>query len=281
MPSSITHELIARSAMALLKAEDRASIERAPDYFYLGAQGPDLFFFCKFFAGKKNFGKRLHRGGLYRWFTAMREEIARRTGEERDKCLAYALGFCTHLEADTAFHPFVYAYLTEKGLKKGEHQRIENDWDVYFAATIDEREVRGYRFPFDLKKIAREGVLFCFVRDSARRLGYDFRKGSFRRALLFFRWYLLHFHRRRFRVFLPIVPQLYPRRTPDPACLGGESFRRITGERDADALYLAAAAGAARRMEEFLAPSPLPAPFSRHLLTGELMPKEENPSVTP
>ncbi len=272
MPSSITHELIAKSAAALLSKEERQHISAAPDYYYLGAQGPDLYFFYKPQQGKKNWGKILHRGRVYEWFCALIKALSSRTGEERDKCLAYALGFCTHLEADAAFHPFVYGYLKENKFKKSVHQRIENDWDVYFAATLEERSVRAYAWPFDLKKIAREGVLYAYLRDAAALLAITIKKGAFRRALNFFRWFCMHFHRKRFRYLLPFVPQLYPRAVPDPHILGGAQFARLSGEENADALFLTAAQNAACRMEDFLgclSGSPLPSAFSRHLLTGE------------
>lgn len=272
MPSAITHELIAKSAAALLGTEERRCISSAPDYFYLGAQGPDLYFFYKPQETKRNFGKLLHRGGVYRWFEALLAALDGRTGEEKDKCLAYALGFCTHLEADSAFHPFVYGYLKERGLKKSEHQRIENDWDVYFAATLEEKEVRGYRWPFDIKTILREGVLYAYLRDAARIWGKKITKGAFKRCLRFFRWYLKHFHKKHFRYLLPIVPSLYPHRTPDPDVIENPLFARLAGEKNADALYLAAAERAAARMKEFLSAAngaPLTPAFSRHLLTGE------------
>lgn len=274
MPSSITHELIAKSAAALLNKEERQAISSAPDYFYLGAQGPDLYFFYKPLGMKKNWGKILHRGAIYRWFEAMLAALSSRTGGEREKCLAYALGFCTHLEADAAFHPFVYKYIKENGLKNKSHQRIENDWDVYFAAVMEETDVRGYRFPFDLKKIAREGVLYAYLRDAADVLGKKIEKGAFRRSLRLFKWYCEHFHRKHFRYLLPFFPQLYPNQRPNPAVLEGKDYR-LAGAESADALFLLAAKRAADRMKEFLTAlggAPLPEEFSKHLLTGEKVP---------
>ncbi len=277
MPSSITHELIAKSAAALLGKEHRQAALSAPDYYYLGAQGPDLFFFYQPLK-KNNFGKALHRGGLYRWFEALLSALSSRTGTEREKCLAYALGFCTHLEADVAFHPFVYGYMKENGLKKREHQRIENDWDVYFAATLEEKGVRGYGWPFDLKKIAREGVLYAYLRDAADIWGKKIERGAFNRCLRFFRWFLKHFHKKHLRYLLPFVPQLYPRRTPDAGITENPLFARLTEAANADALFLAAAGHSAERAEEFLRAadggSPLSPAFSRHLLTGESLPAD-------
>lgn len=276
MPSAITHELIAKSAAALLGKEEKALCFAAPDYFCLGAQGPDLYFFYKPLEMKKNWGKVLHRGTIYRWFGCLLSALSSRGGIEREKCLAYALGFCTHIEADGAFHPFVYRYLKENGLKKKEHQRIENDWDVYFLRTLEEKEARGYAFPFDLKKISREGVLYAYLRDAASLFGKKIKKGAFKRMLLLFRWYCLHFHRRHFRYLLPVFPQLYPRRTPAEDVLGGEKFADLAGEQTADALFLLAAKRSADRMREFISAvggAPLPDDFSRHLLTGERVPQ--------
>ncbi len=278
MPAGITHELIAKSAAALLKREDRSAISY-PAYFYLGAQGPDLYFFYKPLEMKRNWGKVIHRGTVYRWFASLLSALSSRTGEERKMCLSYALGFCTHLESDAAFHPFVYRYLAENGLKKKVHQRIENDWDVYFAATLEETDVRGYKWHFDLKQIAREGVLYAYLRDAADVFGKKIKKGAFRRCLLLFRWYCLHFHRKHFRYLLPFLPQLYPRPVPDPEVLEGRQFSAFSGAENADALFLLTAERAARRMEEFLRAdrgAPLPDTFSRHLLTGEFLPPDQD-----
>lgn len=272
MPSAITHELIAASAKELVPKRIREIVGRAPDYYYLGAQGPDLFFFYRPLK-RGNFGKLLHRERLYEWFTALLDAIPAQ--EERDKALSYALGFCGHLEGDAAFHPFVYAYLADGNLSKREHQRIENDWDVWFLATVREKEVFGYSFPFDLKKIARSGTLWTYLNDAAGRMGVKLKRGAFKRCLRLFSLYLRHFHRRRGRILKPFFPTFYPNETPDRGVLGGERFLSLSGNKgkDAEELFLLAAKNSAQRMEEFFScfesGAPLPPSFSRHLLTGE------------
>ena len=65
MPASITHELIARECLKLLPAPAADAACRAPDYYFLGAQGPDLFFFhAPFRRDLPNLGKSLHRNRL-------------------------------------------------------------------------------------------------------------------------------------------------------------------------------------------------------------------------
>ncbi len=275
MPSSITHELIAAQSLSLLRCNARELIERAPDYFYLGAQGPDLFFFYRPLAGD-NLGKLLHRTRVHDWFTALLKALPGHTGEEFEKCLAYALGFCSHLAADIIFHPFVYRYLGETGADRFTHQEIENDWDVYFLASLRGTTPENYRFPFDLKQISADGILFCYLAEAGRLFGRELSASAFRRMLAGFSAYLRHFHRAHGRILKPFLPALYPRETPSPAYLGGGSFQRLANGlgKDADALFRRAAEESAERicafLEAFNADMGLPESlFSFHMLTGE------------
>ena len=45
MPSCITHQLISERARELLPEPVKEAAERRHDYYFLGAQGPDVFFF--------------------------------------------------------------------------------------------------------------------------------------------------------------------------------------------------------------------------------------------
>lgn len=275
MPSSITHELIAQEALERLHCNAKELAERAPDYYYLGAQGPDLFFFYRPLS-RENFGKYLHRTRVYEWFSALLKALPGHTGEEFEKCLAYALGFCSHLAADVVFHPFVYRYLSETDAPRMTHQEIENDWDVYFLASLRGESAENYRFPFRLGEIAAEGILYRYLSEAGRLFGQTFSAAAFRRMLKLFGVYLTHFHRAHGRILKPFFPELYPRKDPAPAYLGGGSFERRTRGlgKDADALFMRAAQESAERicafLEAFNADMPLPdALFSFHLLTGE------------
>lgn len=275
MPSSITHALIAKAALPLLPDAVRAAAEREPDYYLLGAQGPDLFFFYRPLSRKEyNLGKTLHRKNVYEWFSALLSALSGREGEERDKCLSYALGFCSHLSADAVFHPFVYAFLEHTAAPKKTHQIVENDWDVYFLREKEGKSAAGYRFPFSVKKIAREGVLFRYVRDAAASLGREVKKGAFKRMFRIFGWYLHHFHRAHFKYLRPLgFSYLYPRKKPTEGCLNGETFETLSGAKDADELFERAAEQSAERIGAFfeaLGGKPLEKElFSRHMLTGE------------
>ncbi len=273
MPSSITHELIAMETLELLPKGAQTAVSRALDYYTLGAQGPDLFFFYRPLSGF-NLGKFLHRNRVAEWFGAMLLSLCDRTGEEFEKCLAYALGFCTHLSADAVFHPFVYRYLEATNSPKGVHQEMENDWDVYFLKSIRGRSPEQYEYPFRLKEMAADGILYRFISDCTQKLGISLSAAPFRTMMRTFSLYLAHFHG-RVHLLSPFgLSHLYPNEVPDEAYLRGKQFEALAGAKSADELFLRAANDGAVAVTAFLdafnADMVLPKDiFSRHMLTGE------------
>lgn len=278
MPASITHELLAEEALDQLSSGARKSILHAPPYYFLGAQGFDLFFFYEPIFGRgENLGKRLHRRQVYEFFSSASRALTNFTGEAFEKSLAYALGFCTHLAGDVVFHPFVYNYLAENEEKKHAHQRIENDWDVYFLRELKSRSAVRHEYPFDLKVIAKEGVLYPFLKDVLGGIGIAFKEGGFLRMMKGFSRYLKHFHTGGVRFLRPFgLAAFYPTNAPSKDVLGGSEFARYSEGQGttADALFLRAtqesAACIGAFLEAFNAETPLShALFSRNLLTGK------------
>ncbi len=277
MPASITHELVAWEALGLLPEKTREQIFSAPSYYYLGAQGPDLFFFYKPFARGENLGRSLHRTGVKAWFSSMLAALCSFTGREFSRSLAYALGFCTHLAADAVFHPFVYRYLRRTDAPRFTHQEIENDWDVYFSEKLRGERATRYIHPFDLSAVAAEGTLYRFLSETAGRVGKELSPAPFRRMCKEYALYLRHIHARHGRVLRLVgLGKLYPRETPDPSYLGGRDFYDLSDGKgaDIDELFSLAADGAATRVSVFLkafnADTVLPDElFSIHMLTGK------------
>lgn len=289
MPSSITHELIAEEA---LKRSPTAAkwAQEAPDYYYLGAQGPDLFFFYRPLSGDMNLGQFLHRKKTYVLFRTFLSALKKLNDFDRVRAQAYVLGYISHYSADIAFHPFVYCYLRENDPPRFTHQQIENDWDVYFLRTRRSQEAEHYPFPFSAKLIAREGALAALWKLVLDDMGWKFSTSALRRALFLFQKYLKFFHGNCYKRnegwekaerILHIrggVSKLFPRREPSEEYLGGEEFYARSEEKaeHAEQLFDYAANDSARLMEEFIEAfrrrNALPrAEFSRHLLTGKMI----------
>lgn len=291
MPSSITHALIAREAAERLPEQLQAAIAAAPEAYFLGAQGPDMFFFAKK-ANKQegNLGKYLHRNAVYDLFSAFLDALPTLGEAERAFATAYCLGYVTHYCADVAFHPFVYRYLEQNNLHKREHQRIENDWDVYFARKLEGREAE--RYPFPALKVCKTGALLSLWEKATRALGRTpMDKSTLYGGIDHFASYLAFFHKkcyashrnwRRFDRLFHIhgLSCFYPAKTPDEAILSGAAFERAANAdaslppvTSADDLFERAASESAYKMLLFadaLGGAALPREqFDRHLLTGK------------
>ncbi len=248
MPSCITHQLISERARELLPEPVKEAAERRHDYYFLGAQGPDVFFFYKPLSKKEfNFGRYLHRNRVYDVFRYFAAALNGSDGTERERLKAYAAGYLCHYCADTAFHPYVYRYLEEHGCKKSVHQLIESDWDVFFARMAG-KEAAGWRFPFSAKKINTEKTLFRLFEGLAETLGrLRAHEKAFARGVSLYERYLKFFHGKSRAKFFRcaetlfgadhVCSALYPRKETDPAYLYGEEFKRLSGAASADDLF--------------------------------------------
>ncbi len=300
MPSSITHQLVAEEAIALLPARAQEAIRNAPDEYALGAQGPDWLFFYRIGSKKEyNFGKFLHRYRVYDvfclFFRLLLQEdndgrVPRLSARQWDEALAYILGYITHYAADSTFHPFVYRYMEEYGCQKFDHQQMENDWDVYFARALRGREAEHFDFAFSQKKITEHRTVQRIFNYLARELEREpVPPGKFRRGLGNFVLYLNFFHGACYRhqafwegferLFhaKKMLSALYPRKSPNPAYLGGEGFWELSGGRgeQADALFCLAVDESVRLGALFLdalqGGGLLREDFGKGLLTGEIL----------
>ncbi len=276
MPASITHELIAEAALARLDAAARRTAHRAPAYYFLGAQGPDLFFFYRPLAFSQNLGRLLHKEHVYRWFQGLRAALEDFTGEAFEDCLAYAMGYVTHFAADVVFHPVVYRLAEGSGSARLAHQQIENHWDVWFLRHIRGLGVKEYSFPFDLAPIREDGVLFRYLCTAAGTLGIPLSERAFSRTLRLFSLYLKHFHSARTKLLhYAGRARFSPQEIGADEVVRGEKLRTAAGgTEDIEELFMRAVEKSGEGIRSFLdafnAGAPLPeAFFSVHLLTGK------------
>ncbi len=292
MPSSITHQLVAEEAAPFFPSAAKEAVSFAPDEFFLGAQGPDVFFFYRI--GNKseyNLGKYLHRNRVYEVFSlflgALRGGI-RFDADAEKRAYAYVLGYIAHYAADSAFHPFVYRLLEERRCDSREHQQIENDWDVFFLRELRGKSAEKYVFPFSPKAIVRGGAVLRLYAYLAEKLGREeVTESRFRRGVKNFSLYLKAFHGRCYRAqrgwaraerlfhAKRFFSRLYPRETPEPDYLGGERFAAFSGGRgrDADELFHLAVSESVRLSALFdgaMKTGQLPrADFCNGFLTGQ------------
>lgn len=295
MPSSITHQLIAEETLKRLPEQIRNIIERSPDEYFLGAQGPDVFFFYRIGnRSEYNLGKFLHRYRVYNVFSfflnALREDTPPRfTPASREKALSYILGYITHYCADSSFHPFVYNYLDEHKCEKRIHQQMENDWDVYFLRELRGKSAENFRFALSSKEIIEDGSVARLYGCLARALGRDdIEKSKFDNGVKNFCRYLKFFHGKcysaqkgwadaeKFFHAKPLLGALFPRENIEPTFLASDEFFELSERRGntADELFDRAVNESERLIGLFLEAAENNKPLQREefgngLLTGK------------
>lgn len=137
MPGIITHYCCAERVLKMLEGSD-INIHR--DSFIWGAQGPDVFFFHRFFPWDKGvklmeYGTRLHDESPVLLFEVMRNYMKTKPALY-DETLSYELGMMCHYALDRRAHPFVNAGV-EAMQESGEfpktfncHGQIETSLDI-------------------------------------------------------------------------------------------------------------------------------------------------------
>lgn len=189
MPAQFTHRILAEAVLRALPASVRRTIDDLPAYF-LGAQGPDIFYFLHIRRGKeKNLGAYFHGVGVYEGLCSL---LAASKGS--DFAFSYAAGYLTHYAADTVFHPFVYGMIEkfneyEPAWRGRRHAYIENDLDSYFVQKCCGIPVQAYPFPRVERHINVAKLYAVLIRMSADAHRRPFSERALRAALdRFFRF---------------------------------------------------------------------------------------------
>ena len=166
MPSLVTHHLFAARVLAKLK-KNGIQVNQ-PDAAYIGAQGPDIFFFHRALPWQLGdsltmVGSRLHRSSparLLECFRAALNTEATQNPNEYDTMLSYCIGFFCHYAIDRTAHPYVIwaqsllkqqepAYGTSS---KEYHYRIESALDTILLRRETGRLMSGFFLPNALPK---------------------------------------------------------------------------------------------------------------------------------
>ena len=283
MPSQYTHQLIAEAVLDRLPEHIRAAIS-SPAAFALGAQGGDAFFFCWLGSPRRNLGRRMHCGEIYRDFCML-------AGAQGAQQRSYAAGYVCHYAADTVFHPFVYALCEQFGREESArakwHAYIESDLDAYFIASRLGIPVAAYRMPVRYADVDVSALAPLFRAVAGVRLSEHTVRAALRRFFAYVGIFRDEFGRRR-RFFAGaerflhaprLLSCLYRRVDYDARVLNAAGERwcnpsdpRQSSCEGADALFERAVSTGVRLVTElYLAQrgAALPKPdFSLHFLKG-------------
>lgn len=152
MPDILTHIAFAQEALKTIdNLQLKKEIEIRMNLFRLGAQGPDIFFYHKFFSKKdsiRHIGSKMHAEKTGDFLQASLNFMVENNlhNDIYYDLMSYILGFLSHYVLDKNVHPYVYrlaGYCFEDGFEKGkfrvQHKKMENHIDVFVWNEINKR----------------------------------------------------------------------------------------------------------------------------------------------
>ena len=130
MPAAYAHMVFGKEVTAILPLSAQGSINRYPELFGIGLQGPDILFYYHpsetqaYVLYVHNIHKR-PAADFFRYALVQLEKLAEL---EKEKAIAYLMGFLCHFILDSNCHPIVRKH-TFPG--EASHRQIEREFDRF------------------------------------------------------------------------------------------------------------------------------------------------------
>ncbi len=156
MPALYAHYRFGEEVLKSLPNCFSAHVEKYPEAFALGTQGPDILFYHR--PMKKNdiraFGTHLHALAAEDFYLDMGKFLLENaSGESVEEILekngafaAYVCGFMCHFTLDVSTHK----YIDDNSSTKPTHGKIESEFDKYILKK-DGKPIRGYNTATPIK----------------------------------------------------------------------------------------------------------------------------------
>ncbi len=141
MAGLFSHLIAGKAIMNMMESDRKRIIKENIQAYYLGTQGPDLFFYYYtrvFSKSTRPLGQTLHKQRVGKFLSELIYHTKHIKNEkDRETALAYILGYLSHYSVDAYTHPYVYfhaGFSTNKTFKLSPknslyHRIIENNLD--------------------------------------------------------------------------------------------------------------------------------------------------------
>lgn len=152
MPGLITHLICSHHISNEVDEDLKKIIKKYPASYYLGSQGPDIFFYyIPGFLNKEtlNLGLLLHKNKTQDYIMSLMDNAKTMNEEQKEIALSYIAGYLTHYGLDAKTHPYIYY---NSGFKqKGNfyksirhslyHRKLETAIDTLLLSTVTHKKV--------------------------------------------------------------------------------------------------------------------------------------------
>lgn len=165
MPTTYAHWRFGRDCIKSLPKQLQKIVNANKKIYNFGTHGPDIFFYDLINKDVSRYGYELHNTPVRVFFENAKSVY--QSHEEKDKMLAYILGFLTHFTLDSVCHSYVYRKVEVSGVS---HNKVEAQWDGHnmvqdnrkinlvdrsesLKYNKEDAKVISYFYPFNTKTI--------------------------------------------------------------------------------------------------------------------------------
>lgn len=130
MPAAYAHMVFGKELKAILPLSAQGSINRYPELFGIGLQGPDILFYYHPSETQAYvlYGHNIHKRPAADFFRYALVQLEKLADQEKEKATAYLMGFLCHFILDSNCHPIVRKH-TIPG--EASHRQIEREFDRF------------------------------------------------------------------------------------------------------------------------------------------------------
>lgn len=130
MPAAYAHMVFGMEVTAILPISAQESINRHPELFGIGLQGPDILFYYHPSVTQAYvlYGHNIHKRPAADFFRYALVQLEKLAELEKEKATAYLMGFLCHFILDSNCHPIVRKH-TIPG--EASHRQIEREFDRF------------------------------------------------------------------------------------------------------------------------------------------------------
>ncbi|MCL2399215.1 MAG: zinc dependent phospholipase C family protein [Defluviitaleaceae bacterium] len=168
MPGFITHYICGQAVLNTVSSDTQKMIRPYQQFYNIGTQGPDIFFYYLPGLLKKNtrdIGIQMHKHHFGAFISHMIDYMLQDNLPEdaRSLMLAYISGFLTHYALDATAHPYVYSKTGMR--KKGDkakaikysvnHRKFETAIDVLMLELMSSKKPSDYKL-WELIQVAHD-----------------------------------------------------------------------------------------------------------------------------
>lgn len=154
MPNIITHCLFGEDVLNQLHSnETKEILKNNYQEFMIGCNGPDFFFFYKFFkkqyASFRELGSLVHAQQVNHFYEIAIQQInSQQNSTMKAAMSAYVMGHLCHWALDSSAHPYIF-YKTGKysGLSESMHHRFESMLDAMMLKEKKGLTIQQFDFP--------------------------------------------------------------------------------------------------------------------------------------